>query len=117
MHENLRGVDKIDQSVTKTERAIPGKGWPGQKLILLFTSFLTAAFARQCFFHALLLARLQVKGVSLDLLDDVFLLHFALKPAQGILEGFSLLQSDFCQLNYTPNLVQMGRLVIARFCS
>jgi hypothetical protein len=26
------------------------------------------------------------------------------------------LQSDFCQLNYTPKLVLMGRLVIARFC-
>jgi hypothetical protein len=51
-----------------------------------------------------------------DFLDDVFLLYLPLKAAQGIFEGFSLLQSDFCQLNYTPKLVLMGRTFIARFC-
>ncbi len=78
-------------------------------LVLLFACFLPAALAGQCFFHPLLLAWLQVKGVTLDLLDDVFLLHFALKATQRIFEGFSLLKSDFCQLNYTPKLVPFGR--------
>jgi len=53
--------------------------------------------------------------MSLDFLDNVFLLYLPLKAAQGIFEGFSLLQSHFCQLNYTPKLVQMGPTFIARF--
>ena len=51
------------------------------ELVLLFTRLLPTALASQCFFHALLLAGLQVKGVTLDLLDDVFLLHLALETA------------------------------------
>jgi hypothetical protein len=47
-------------------------------------------------------AWLQVQGVPLDLLDDVFLLHFALKATQCILEGFAFLESHFRQLNHTP---------------
>ena len=76
---------------------------------MFFTRFLSAAFARQCFFHALLLARLQVEGVPLDLLDDVFLLHLALEATQCIFEGLALLKSYFCQLNYTPKPVPFGR--------
>jgi hypothetical protein len=53
--------------------------------------------------------------MSLYFLDDVFLLYLPLKAAQGIFEGFSLLQSDFCQLNYTPKLVLMGQIFIASF--
>jgi len=55
--------------------------------------------------------------MSLDFLDNVFLLYLPLEAAQGIFEGFPLLQSDFCQLNYTPKLVQMGQIFIARFCN
>jgi len=78
-------------------------------LVLLFASFLAAAFARQRFLDTLLFARLQVEGVTLNLLDDVFLLHFALEPAQGIFEGFTLLNSYFSQLTNTPKLVRCGR--------
>jgi hypothetical protein len=78
-------------------------------LVLFFTRFLSAALARQCFFYALLLARLQVKGVTLNLLDDVFLLHFAFEATQCIFEGLALLKSYFCQLNYTPKPVPFGR--------
>jgi hypothetical protein len=77
--------------------------------VLFFACFLSAALARQCFFDALLLARFQVKGVALDLLDDVFLLHLALEATQRILEGLALLEPYFCQLNYTPKLVPFGR--------
>jgi hypothetical protein len=35
-------------------------------------------------------------------------LHFALKATQRIFEGLALLESDFCQLNYTPKLVPFG---------
>jgi hypothetical protein len=55
--------------------------------------------------------------VALDLLNNVFLLHFALKAAQCILEGLALLQSNLCQRNNTPKLVQMDSLVIASFCT
>ena len=78
-------------------------------LVLFFACFLAATRARQCFLDALFLAGLQVKGVTLDLLDDVFLLHLALKATQRILEGLALLESNFCQLNYTPKLVPFGR--------
>jgi hypothetical protein len=76
---------------------------------LFFTCFLAATLSRQRFFHALFFARLQVKGVTLDLLDDVFLLHLALEATQRIFEGFALLKSNFCQLNYTPKPVPFGR--------
>ena len=87
------------------------------ELVLLFSSLLPAAFTRQCFFHALLLAGLQIKGVTLDLLDDVFLLHLPLEAAQCIFKGFTLLQSDLCQRNNTPKLVQRDWIVIASFCT
>jgi len=66
-------------------------------LILLLASFLAAALARQRLFHALLLARFQIKGVPLDLLDYVFCLYLALEATQGVLQRFALLQSYFCQ--------------------
>ena len=63
----------------------------------LFARLLAAALARQCLFYALLFAGLEVKGVALDLLDDVLLLHFALKAAQRIFQRFTFLNADFCQ--------------------
>jgi hypothetical protein len=45
----------------------------------------------------------QIKGVALDLFDDVFLLHLALEAAQCVLEGFTLLQSNFRQTDTPPN--------------
>ena len=87
---------------SKIEQATPGEGRPFiTKLLLLFPSFFPAAFARQGFLHAPLLSRLQVEGVSLDLLDNVFLLHLALETSQCVLEGFTLLKPYFCQ-TYTP---------------
>src|SRR5271165_720767 len=46
----------------------PGRSGPVVRLILLFSSFFPAAFSRESFLHALLLAGFQVKGVALDLL-------------------------------------------------
>jgi len=84
------------------------RGGPRVLLILLFPSFFPAALSCQCFLHTLLLAGFQIKGVALHLLDDVFLLHLTFEAAQCILEGLALLQSDFCQRNYTPRLVLFG---------
>ena len=72
-------------------------------LVLLFASLFSCSLASESSFHALLLAGLQVKGVALDLLNDVFLLHLPLKAAKSVLEGFSLLKSNFCQTDTPPN--------------
>lgn len=77
-------------------------------LILLFASLLAAPLASERLFNALLFAWLQVKGVSLDLLDDVFLLHLAFEAPQRVFEGFTLLNANFSQLRYTPKLVPLG---------
>ena len=106
---NLRG--------TPRERKGAALGWAALLLLLLFfPSFFPAALARQSFLHAPLFAGFQVKGVALHFFDDILLLHLALEAAQGILKGFSLLQPDFRQSNYTPQLVPFWtRIVIARF--
>jgi hypothetical protein len=78
------------------------------KLILLLADFLTIALACECFFHTLLLTRLQIKRMALDFLDDVFGLHFALEAPQGILKGFAFLYSNLCQEKYTSKRSQLG---------
>jgi hypothetical protein len=42
-------------------------------------------------------------------------LHLALEAPQRIFEGLSLLYPDFRQTNYTPKLVPLDPIVIARF--
>jgi hypothetical protein len=71
--------------------------------VLLFANFLASALTSERGLYAFFLTRLEVKGVALNLLDDVFLLHLALEPAQGVLEGFTLLQSNFRQTDTPPN--------------
>ena len=68
------GGGQIEQSRSGTER-------PFIALILFFARFLSGALARERGLHTLLFARLQVEGVTLNLLDDVFLLHLALEAA------------------------------------
>lgn len=63
------------------EQGRPGKGQPFAALILFFACFLAGSLSSQRGLHTLFLARLQVKGVALNLLDDVFLLHLALEAA------------------------------------
>src|SRR5215475_11939568 len=75
------------------------------KLFLFFSGFLAAALARQRLFHPLLLAGLQVKGVTLHFLDYVLLLYLPLEAAQRVFERLAFLQTYFCQRNYTPKLV------------
>lgn len=74
-------------------------------LILLFASFFTAALTCERFFHPLFLTWLQIKGVTFHFLDDVFLLYLSLEAAKRIFERLTLLQSDFGQTDYTPQLV------------
>ena len=85
------------------EQGRPGKERPLAALILFFACFLASPLARESCFDSLFFAGLQVEGVALDLLDNVFLLHLALEPAQSVLEGFTLLKSYFCQTDTPPN--------------
>jgi hypothetical protein len=83
-------------------------------LVLFFPCFLTTALACQRFFHPLLLAWLQVKGVTFHFLDDVLLLYLSFEAAKCVFEGLALLNSDFSQTNYTPQLVRkLDPLVMA----
>lgn len=88
------GGGQIKQSRPGTERPFPA-------LVLFFARLLASSLASQRSFHTLLLAGLQVEGVTLNLLDDVFLLHLALKATKSVLEGLTLLKPNFCQ-TYTP---------------
>ena len=71
-------------------------------LIRLFSTLFSSTLSRQRFFHALLLSRFEVEGVTPDLLDDVFLLYLAFEPTKGILQRLALLQSNFCQSDHLP---------------
>jgi hypothetical protein len=82
--------------------------------ICFFTNLLASSLAGQSRFNPLFLARLQVEGVALYLFNDVFRLHFTLEAAQSILEGFTLLQSNFRQTKHTPKSARKDRIFITR---
>ena len=66
--------------------------------------FLAAAFAGQCLFDAFFLAGLQIEGVFLDFLNDVFLLNFAFETPERIFDGFAFLNADFSQSIHPPSV-------------
>jgi hypothetical protein len=53
---------------------------------------------------AFLFARLEVKGVSLDFLDDIFLLDFSLEAAKGVFERLALLEPYFRHSTHLPTV-------------
>ncbi len=70
----------LDLVGAKIEQSRPGEGAALSTASVLFLAcFLASALTSQRGFHALFLAGLQVKGVALNLLDNVFLLHLAFK--------------------------------------
>jgi hypothetical protein len=79
-------------------------------LVLLLADLLAIPFASERFFDALLFAWFQIEGVTLDLFNNVFGLHLALKPTQGILKRFTFLNSNLCQLKTPPTLPSQGSL-------
>jgi hypothetical protein len=102
------GGGRIEQSRPGTERLIPA-------LILFLACLLAGPLASHRSLYTLTFAGLQVEGVALYLLDNVFLLHLALKAAQSILEGFSLLKAYFCQTDTPPDSSRPDRIFITRF--
>src|SRR5437016_12275394 len=77
-------------------------------LVLFLACLFAATLARQCFLYTLFLARLQVKGMPLDLLNYVFLLHLAFEAPQCVLKGFALLNSNLRQKPHTPKPILFG---------
>ena len=74
----------------------------GGRLVRFAPLLLAQSLPRKRFFGPAFLARLHVEAVLLDFLDDVFLLHLALKTAQGIFQRFTLLDDDFCHCINSP---------------
>ena len=83
-------------------RTAPIGSGPPSNLIRFPTLLLAQSLPRKCFFCPALLAGFHVEAVLLDFLDDVFLLHLALKTPQGIFQGFTLLDDDFSHFVNSP---------------
>jgi hypothetical protein len=71
------------------------------KLLSFFASLLAIALARQSRLYAFLFTGLQIVGVTLDFLDDVFLLYLPLEPAKRIFQRLAFLHTNFCQSDPT----------------
>ena len=82
----------------------------GMELVLFLADLLAITLTGERFFYALLFARHQIKRVTLNFLDNVFRLYFALKSAQSILKGFAFLYSNLCQEKYTSKRSRNGML-------
>jgi len=102
LFEAQRGGGQIKQSRPGKERLFHASVL--RPSVLFFASLLAGSFASERGFHALFLAGLQVEGVALDLLDNVFLLHLTFEAAQSVLEGLTLLKPNFCQTDTPPAL-------------
>src|SRR6202035_1390241 len=63
----------------------------GVGLLRLAPELVSIALARQRLLRQALVAGLQIEGMLLDVLDDVFLLHLPLETPEGALDGFPLL--------------------------
>src|SRR5689334_23872845 len=71
-------------------------------LLRLAAELLAIPFPRERLLGPAFVTRFQVEGVLLDVLDDVFLLHFPLEPAESALDGFALLDFHFSHATNTP---------------
>src|SRR5262249_41640436 len=69
-------------------------------LIRLSANLFPGTLSRQSLLQSPPLARLQVVGVTLHFLNDVFGLNLALEATQGILQRLTFLQSNFCQADH-----------------
>jgi hypothetical protein len=83
--------------------SLPLRVWIGnvEALLGISRTLFPVALAREGFLGALLFTRFQVEGMSLDFLDDVLVLDFALEAAQRAFQGFSILDVDFSQTRLT----------------
>ena len=77
----MKSLLQLNVVGARSSRAAPGRSGSFLPLILFFACFLSGALTSQRSFYTLFFAGLQVKGVALDLLDNVFLLHLAFEAA------------------------------------
>ena len=73
-----------------------------EKLLDVRAALLAVALTSQSFLGPALFAGLQVEGVTLNFLNDIFLLNFAFEATKRAFERFAILQYYFCQLNPPP---------------
>lgn len=78
-------------------------------LFNLARTLLAIPFTCKRLFLAYFLTWFQIEGVTLYLLHDIFLLHFPLEAAQSALQGFTILEMDFCQFRFTTFRVGLPR--------
>ena len=93
----------------KKRRPLRMAAAPVEKLIFgLFANLLLCPLTSQSLLYAELCAWLQIVGMTLYFLNDVFRLNFALEATQGALNGLAFLQSNFCQTKSPPNPAIIG---------
>jgi hypothetical protein len=73
-------------------------------LFQLAPKLLPIPLPRQGLLCSALVAGFQVERMLLDVLDDVFLLHLPLEPAECALDRLPLLDLDFSHADYTPSI-------------
>src|SRR5216683_5192335 len=83
-------------------RATPALPGPPQFLIRFPPLLFAQSLPRKRFLCPALLAGFHIEAMLLDFLDDVFLLHLALKTPQSIFQGFTLLDDDFSHFINSP---------------
>ena len=64
-------------------------------LVRFATLLFARTFTRQRLLGAATIAWLQVEGVLLDILDDIFLLHLPLEATESTLDRLAILHFDF----------------------
>src|SRR6185436_12010321 len=75
---------------------------PTRALLRFASELLAITLPRQSLFGSALITRLQIEGVLLDVLDDVFLLNLPLEPTKGTFDRLALLNLDFSHALHTP---------------
>ena len=71
-------------------------------LVRFATLLLARTFTRERLLGAAAIAWLQVEGMLLDILDDIFLLNLPLEAAKRALDRLAILHFHFSQAEYTP---------------
>jgi hypothetical protein len=97
------GIEEGEAARGGREESQDRRGRPDQRLLALSTLLLPRALSGQRLFRATLVPGLEVEGVFLDVLDDVFLLHFPLEAAERAFNGLAFLNLYFCQDQTPPS--------------
>ncbi len=91
---------------------LSSRGPLGANSIRFFTNFLPSTLPRQGLLHSALRAGLQIEGVALYFLNDVFRLNLALEATECVVYGLAFLQPNFCQDNPLCPALHRQRLYV-----